>query len=320
MPGSTCLTSLDTANALADIIASRYNEHNTDLVDINHLRKSRQKLSFVKMEGSGNDYIFIDNRTGAVQCPESLCVELCRSHYGIGADGVVLIEDSSIADARMRMFNRDGSEGLMAGNCIRCVGKLLYDTGRVDRENITIETASGVRALRLYTRFGKVSSASVDMGLPSLDTASLPCRLPVKRAVNYPVRIAGSLVSITCVSMGNPHCVIFTDRVDTLDLEELGPQFENADIFPERVNTEFVRVVNRTTLRMRCYERGNGETMACGTGACAAVVAAVENGLCERNTDVNVYTKGGVLTVNVGDAGVTLLGNAEMVYEGTFEV
>ena len=318
--GIACLTSLDTANALADIIASHYNEQNTDLVDINHLRTRRQKLKFVKMEGSGNDYIFIDNTGGEVSCPESLCVELCRSHYGIGADGVVLIEPSERADARMRIFNRDGSEGMMAGNCIRCVGKYLYDTGRVPREDITVETASGIRSLHLYTRFGQVSSASVDMGRPSLETKDVPCRLPVRRAVNYPVRIAGSLVSVTCVSMGNPHCVVFTDRVDTLDLEELGPKYENADIFPERVNTEFVRVVNRTTLRMRCYERGNGETMACGTGACAAVVAAVANNLCEKDTDVNVYVRGGVLTVRVTDEGVTLLGNAEMVYEGEFEV
>ena len=208
----------------------------------------------------------------------------------------------------------------MAGNCIRCVGKYLYDNGIVPSERMTIETASGLRRLKLYTRFGKVSSVSVDMGAADLRTASLPCTLPVKRAVRYPIRIAGTLYNINCVSMGNPHCVVFTDQVDTLDLKAIGPQFENAEIFPERVNTEFVRAVNRTTLRMRCYERGSGETMACGTGACAAAVAAIENGLCDRDTDINVQVLGGILVVHASDAGVTLHGSAELVYEGELEL
>ena len=318
--GIACLTSLDTANALADIIASRYTQSNTELVDINHLRDGHQKLRFAKMQSTGNDYIVIDNRDGAIAYPESLCVKLCRSHYGVGADGIALIESSEVADARMRIYNRDGSEGRMAGNCIRCVGKYLYDNGIVPSERMTIETASGVRKLKLYTRFGKVSSVSVDMGAADLRTESLPCTLRVKRAVRYPIRIAGALYNINCVSMGNPHCVVFTDQVDTLDLKAIGPQFENAEIFPERVNTEFVRAVNRTTLRMRCYERGSGETMACGTGACAAAVAAIENGLCDRDTDINVQVLGGILVVHASDAGVTLHGSAELVYEGELEL
>ena len=318
--GIACLTSLDTANALADIIASRYTQSNTELVDINHLRDGHQKLRFAKMQSTGNDYIVIDNRDGAIAYPESLCVKLCRSHYGVGADGIALIESSEVADARMRIYNRDGSEGRMAGNCIRCVGKYLYDNGIVPSERMCIETASGVRRLKLYTRFGKVSSVSVDMGAADLRTAALPCTLPVKRAVRYPIRIAGTLYNINCVSMGNPHCVVFTDQVDTLDLKAIGPQFENAEIFPERVNTEFVRAVNRTTLRMRCYERGSGETMACGTGACAAAVAAIENGLCDRDTDINVQVLGGILVVHASDAGVTLHGSAELVYEGELEL
>ncbi len=318
--GIACLTSLDTANALADIIASRYTQSNTELVDINHLRDGHQKLRFAKMQSTGNDYIVIDNRDGAIAYPESLCVKLCRSHYGVGADGIALIERSDVADARMRIYNRDGSEGRMAGNCIRCVGKYLYDNGVVPSERMRIETASGVRDLKLYTRSGKVSSVAVDMGTPDLRTASLPCTLPVKRAVRYPIRIAGALYNINCVSMGNPHCVVFTDQVDTLDLKAIGPQFENAEIFPERVNTEFVRAVNRTTLRMRCYERGSGETMACGTGACAAVVAAIENGLCDRDTDVSVQVLGGILVVHASDEGVTLHGSAELVYEGELEL
>ena len=315
-----CLTSLDTANALADIIASRYNQLNTELVDIAHLRESRQRLQFAKMQSTGNDYIVIDNRNGAIEYPESLCVRLCRAHYGVGADGIALIENSDVADAKMRMYNRDGSEGLMAGNCIRCVGKYLYDFDIVRKTELNIETASGVHHLRLYTQNGRVSSVSVDMGMPDLAPSSLPCTLPVARAIRYPVRIGGRLYNINCVSMGNPHCVIFTDEVDALDLNAIGPLFETAEIFPERVNTEFVRAVNGNTLRMRCYERGSGETMACGTGACAAAVAAIENGLCRADTDINVQVPGGTLTVRCETRGVTLHGNAELVYEGSIEI
>ena len=315
-----CLTSLDTANALADIIASRYNQSNTELVDIAHLRNARQRLQFVKMQSTGNDYIVIDNRSGAIEYPESLCVRLCRTHYGVGADGIALIENSDVADAKMRMHNRDGSEGRMAGNCIRCVGKYLYDLGIVRSNEMNIETASGVHHLRLYTQNRRVSSVSVDMGKPSLTPSSLPCTLPVARAIRYPVRIGGRLYNINCVSMGNPHCVVFTDEVETLDLDAIGPLFETAEIFPERVNTEFVRVVNGSTLRMRCYERGSGETMACGTGACAAAVAAIENGLCRMDTDISVQVPGGTLTVRCEADGVTLNGNAELVYEGSLEI
>ena len=318
--GIACLTSLDTANALADVLASRYNQLNTELVDINHMRSERQKLHFFKMQGCGNDYIIIDNFDRAITYPESLCVSLCRSYYGVAADGIILIEGSEIADAKMRLYNRDGSEGRMGGNGIRCVGKYLYDSGKAKKDELDIETASGVKHLKLYTRYGKVSSVSVGIGKANLNARDLPCTLPVERAVNYPAEIGGQTYNITCVGVGTPHCVVFTDKVDTLDLKTLGPQFENAEIFPQRVNTEFVRVVNPTTLRMRCFERGSGETMACGTGACAAVVAAVENGLCAKNVDVNVHVKGGILTVNYSDEGVTLHGNAELVYEGTLEL
>ncbi len=314
-----CLTSLDTANALADSIASRYTQDNTELVDINHMRSSRRRLRFVKMQGTGNDYLFFDNYSGGITDPESLCVRLCRAHYGVGADGIVLIGPSDAADARMRIYNRDGTEGRMAGNCIRCVAKFLYDSRRVTSEEMRIETASGVKRLKVYTRDGCVTSVEVDMGRADLRTESVPCTLPFARAVGVPANIGGTDYTVTCVSMGNPHCVVFTDAVDALDLEALGAQFENAPLFPERVNAEFVRVVNRTTLRMRCYERGNGETMACGTGACAAVVAAVENGLCAKDTDVNVYVRGGLLVVRYSDEGVFLAGNAEKVFEGEVE-
>ena len=181
---------------------------------------------------------------------------------------------------------------------------------------MTIETGSGLRRVRVYTMRGEVTSASVDMGPAVLETAAIPCTLPGERVIDRPVELAGRIWNITCVNMGNPHCVVFCDRPDMLNLEEIGPQFENAPIFPERVNTEFVRVVNPTTLRMRVYERGNGETSACGTGACAAVAAAIENGLCRRDCDVTVKVPGGDLIVRCGEKGVTLTGRTALVYEG----
>ena len=310
-----CLTSLDTAKALADIILSRYNQQNTELVDINHMRSAHQTLHFAKMEGTGNDYIVIEDMEGSIACPESLSVRLCEQHYSVGAEGMVLIERSNIADARMRLFNRDGSEGMLGGNAIRCVGKYLYDSGIVARPDVTIETGGGVKRLHLFTQYGKVSSVSVDMGPANLAPASLPCTLSGDRAVKVPVQIGGEDYHITCVSMGNPHCVVFIDRVDSLDLDAIGPHFENSPLFPERVNAEFVRVVNPTTLRMRCYERGSGETMACGTGACAAVVAAVENGYCPKNTDIQVQVRGGKLLVRYTDEAVHLTGKVHLIYE-----
>ena len=317
--GIPCLTSLDTANALTDILASRYTQQNTELIDICHLRSGRQKLKFAKMQTCGNDYIFLENFNGEITCPESLCVSFCHRHYGIGADGIVLMEKSIVADARMRMFNADGSEGAMAGNALRCMGKYLYDSGLVRREDLTIETASGLRQLHLYTCGGRVTSASVDMGTVSLDAAALPCTLKEKTLVDYPVSIGGQSFNITCVNVGNPHCVVFCPRVDEVNVEQLGPRFENAPYFPRRINTEFVRVVNPGTIKMRVWERGSGETMACGTGACAAVAAATANGLCEKGRDVTVRAKGGDLIVNYTDQRVTLTGDAKLVYMGEVE-
>ncbi len=314
-----CLTSLDTANALADIIASRYTEENTELVDINHLRQARQRLKFTKMQGTSDDYIFINNLDGAITCPESLCVTLCDRNRGIGANGLVLIEPSAHADIKMRIFNRDGSEGLMAGNCIRCVGKYVYDNDIVKKEKITVETASGMKNLTLYNINGKVNSVTVEMGTAEFAPAAIPVSLDGARIINRPVEIADESYRITCLSVGNPHCVVFCDRVDNLWLKKLGPQFENAPIFPKRINTEFIRVVNPTTIKMRVWERGNGETPACGTGACAAVVAAVENGFCQKGTDITVKLKGGDLIVNYTDEGITLTGDAKLVYTGETE-
>ncbi len=317
--GIPCLTSLDTAEALVEIISSRFHESSTELVDINAMRAARQKIVFTKMQDIGNDYIFIENFNGEITYPESLCVSLCRQHTGIGSDGIVLIEKSDVADVKMRSFNRDGSEGKMAGNNIRCVAKYVYDRGLVTRETMKIETGSGIRNLRVYLRDEKVSSVEVDMGKAMLRTEAIPVISEEKYLINSPITIGGKEYLCTCVNIGNPHCVVFCDAIDVLNLEEIGPKFEHASFFPERINTEFVRVVNRHNLRMRVWERGNGETLACGTGACAAVVAAVENGLCDKGSDVKVSLLGGELTVNYSDERVLLTGGANIVYEGAFE-
>ena len=317
--GIACFTSLDTANAMLDIMASNYTQQNTELIDINSMRKTRNKFKFAKMQGTGNDYIFIDNRNGEITCPESLCINFCDRHTGIGGYGMCLIENSNIADIRMRIYNRDGSEGKMAGNAIRCVAKMVYDKGIVRKEEMTVETGAGVKNVKVYTSNGRVVSVEVDMGKPTFNPADLPCTLDEDMVIDYPITIGRGCYNITCVGVGNPHCVVFLKDIDSLDLNEIGPYFEKADIFPERINTEFVRIVNRHTIKMRAYERGNKETFACGTGAAAAVVAAVENGFCDKGEEITVKLKGGDLAVTYDDNGIFLTGNAVLVYEGEAE-
>lgn len=317
--GIATITSLDTANAIADIIASRYKETNTELVDINAMREEKGILKFSKMHGTGDDYIFFNNQCGIITCPESFAIEFTDRHKGIGGDGIVLIEESEIADARMRIFNIDGSEGKMAGNAIRCVGKFLYDNNIVKKEQMSIETASDIKALSLFTRNGKVSSVTVDMGKAELEPNKIPVNLEGEKIIGTPAVIGGQEYKINCCAVGNPHCVVFVDNVDKVKLPDIGPQFETAEIFPERINTEFVRVVNETTLKMRVWERGNGETQACGTGACAAVICAVENGYCNKGENITVKVKGGDLIVNYTDEKVTLTGDCNLVYKGEIE-
>ena len=315
-----CLTSLDTANALADMLSSRYNERNTELVDIANMRTKREVLPFAKMQGSGDDYIFFENFNGSISCPESLSTTLADRHFGIGGTGVVLIESSEIADAKMRIFNADGSESGMAGNCMRCIGKYLHDRGIVPKTEMTIETESGIKELTLYSFGGEVRSVRVNMGKAELKPERIPVKLDGDSVINRKVKVADGEYSINCVNIGNPHCVVFCERVDRVELAQVGPLFENDPLFPERINVEFVRVVNSNTLKMRVWERGNGETLACGTGACAAVVAAVENGFCEKGEDITVKVRGGELIVNYTDEAVYLTGNASLVYNGTVEL
>ena len=318
--GIPCLTSLDTANALANILKSRYTPYSTELVDINRMRRDRMKLKFTKMQGCGNDYIYFNCFEQPVTSPESLSVTLSDRHFGVGGDGVILICPSQVADAKMRIFNLDGSEGKMCGNGIRCVGKYLYDHRLVDQTEITVETLSGIKTLKLYVQDGKVTSVAVSMGNAELRPERIPVELSGDHAVDVPVEIDGQEYRITCVSMGNPHCVVFCDNVDGLELEKIGPLFEFNELFPERVNTEFVQIIDPTTVKMRVWERGSGETWACGTGACAAAVASVLNGRCKKGEDVTVKLKGGALIIHYTEDDVIMTGEARTVFQGEVEI
>lgn len=284
------------------------------------LDNGRVRLEFTKMHGCGNDYIYINCFDREIGDPERFAIALSDRHFGIGGDGLVLICRSDIADARMRMFNMDGSEGRMCGNAIRCVAKYLYDNGLCKKNEIKIETLSGVKTLLLNTENGSVVSVKVDMGKAELEPSKIPVTLPGDRIINEPVTVGKETYNITCVSMGNPHAVVFCDDPDSLDIEELGPRFEHHEIFPERVNTEFVQVIDRNTIKMRVWERGSGETLACGTGACAAAVASVLNGYCNKGQDIRVLLAGGELTINYTDERVFMTGGCVKVFEGVIEI
>jgi carbamoyl-phosphate synthase large subunit len=318
--GVPCLTSVDTANALADGLLSGYSETNTELIDINNLRINRTRLAFTKMQSCGNDYIYFNCFDTEIDSPESLSVFLSDRHTGVGGDGVVLILRSGIADAKMRMFNLDGSEGSMSGNAIRCVAKYLYDNGIVEKRDMRIETLSGVKNLYLSTRNGAVSSVKVDMGRAKLNPRDIPVKLAGESVIGQKVTFGGVEYELTCVSMGNPHAVVFTNRLDDLDLNEIGPLFENDPLFPDRVNAEFINVIARNHLEIRVWERGSGETQASGTSACASAVAAVLNGFCDKNTDIRVRLPGGELIVCYTDEVVWLMGDCVKVFDGTVEI
>ncbi len=327
--GIPCLTAIDTANALADSLMSRYTPENTEIIDINNLKTHKQKLKFTKMSACSNDYIYINlfDPENTVSSPEFLSIYLSDRHNGVGGDGVILICPSDKADAEMRMFNLDGSEGLMCGNGIRCVAKYLFDNGIAQGEKVGegryvlhIDTRSGVKECTVITKNGLVSKVTVDMGKAELAPDKVPVRLEGERVVNKPISIDGDVYRITCCSMGNPHCTVFVPSVDKLDLENLGPKFENDPMFPERVNVGFVEVIDDHTLKARIWERGSGETMACGTGTCAAVVAATLNGYCEKGRDIRVILKGGELKIHYTDDRVLMTGKAEKIYDGVVEV
>ena len=272
------------------------------------------------MQGIGNDYIYFDCMHEPIDNPEELAIRLSDRHFGIGGDGVILLCPSDVADCRMRMFNLDGSEGKMCGNGIRCVGKLAHDLGYVKGDSVKIETLSGIKTLSLNIGAdGKVRSAKVDMGAPVLDGEKIPSTYRGEKVVNAPIEVGGKTFGATLVSMGNPHCVVFEDP-DTVGLEHYGPLFERHTAFPERVNTEFVRVIDRGRLKMRVWERGSGETLACGTGACASAVAAVLNGYCDKNSEISVFLLGGELRITYTDETVFMEGAATLVFTGEIEI
>ena len=314
--GIPCLTSVDTANALADSLLSGYSEINTELVDLNNMRDKHELVPFTKMHGCSNDYIYINCFNREINSPESLSVFLSDRHTGVGGDGVVLIMRSGIADARMRMFNLDGSEGLMCGNAIRCVAKYLYDNGIVGKTHMSIQTNSGVRALHLHLTGGKVSSVTVNMGRAELSPEKIPVRLDGDSVIDRAIKIGRAQYRITCVSMGNPHAVVFVEDVDGYDVHGIGSMFEYDGLFPDRVNAEFVEIIDTASIKMRVWERGSGETRACGTGACASVVAAVLNGYCEKDTDIRVQLPGGDLTIRYTDEAVYMTGDCRKVFDG----
>ena len=281
-----------------------------------------KKLRFTKMHGISNDYVYISTFDQPEEDWEQLAIRLSDRRTGIGGDGIILVCPSDVADAKMRIFNADGSEGMMCGNGIRCVGKFVYDKGLVpaDKTTVTIDTLSGIKTLELTVRDGKVQSARVDMGAAILTPAEIPVVFDKERMIDEPLTVDGKEWRVTAVSMGNPHCVTFVDDVDGLALEKIGPHFEHHPAFPERVNTEFVKVIDDHTLQMRVWERGSGETWACGTGACATAVAACLNGYCQKGEDITVRLRGGDLVINYTDETVIMTGPASTVFEGEVEI
>ncbi len=315
-----CLTSIDTANAVVNSLMSRYSQYNTELIDINKLREGRSLRKFTKMQGIGNDYIYFNCIGNPIVNPEGLAVRLSDRHFGVGADGVILICDSEVADVKMRMFNADGSEGKMCGNGIRCVAKYCYDNAIVNKKQMTIETLSGIKNIEIHTQNGVAKLITVDMGKAELAPKKVPVKLDGKSVVDRAIEIGGKEYNVTCVSMGNPHAVIFVKNVESLNVEKLGKTFEERELFPDGVNVEFVKVIDKHTLKMRVCERGSGETWACGTGACAVAVAAVLNGYCNKDEDICVKLLGGDLVVKYTDDAVYMTGGAVKVYDGEVEV
>ena len=273
-------------------------------------------MKFTKMNGCGNDYVYINGFVEKVENPNELAKKVSDRHFGIGSDGLILIVPSDKADFCMRMFNADGSEGEMCGNGIRCVAKYVYDHKMTDKTEISVETKAGIKYLDLTVEDEKVTKVKVDMGEPILEPKKIPVRSEKKRVVNEPIAVAEKTWNMTCVSMGNPHAVVFVEDTGSLEIEKYGPLFENHELFPNRTNTEFVQILNRNEINMRVWERGSGETLACGTGTCASVVACILNGYTDEK--VLVHLLGGDLEIKYEKTTnhVFMTGPAETVFEG----
>lgn len=277
-------------------------------------------MKFTKMQGIGNDYVYINCFEETVDNPNELSVKVSDRHFGIGSDGLILICPSDKADFKMRMFNSDGTEGEMCGNGIRCVGKYVYDNKMTGKTTVSIETLAGIKILELKTDGNEVTAVTVDMGEPVLIPEDIPIVFKGEKFISQPIETSEGTYYVTCVSMGNPHAVIYVDSVEDVDIEVEGPPMEMHEMFPNKTNTEFVELLNEKTLKMRVWERGSGETLACGTGACAVLVASVLNGKSPRKATVKLL--GGDLEIewNEKDNHVYMTGRAEKVFEGEINV
>lgn len=277
-------------------------------------------MKFTKMQGAGNDYVYVNCFTENIDNPNEVAKFVSDRHFGIGGDGLVLIKPSTVADFKMDMYNADGSQAEMCGNAIRCVGKYVYDHKLTDKTSITVETLAGIKKLDLTIQDGKTVLVKVNMGSPVLNPKEIPVVATKDRVVNEPIEVDGKTYYMTCVSMGNPHAVIYMDNVQDLDLEKIGPSFENHERFPKRVNTEFAKVIDRKNIEMRVWERGSGETLACGTGSCATAVASILNGLTDNL--VTIHLLGGDLIIEWDQAENTvyMTGPAAFVFDGEINI
>ena len=286
-------------------------------------------MKFTKMHGAGNNYIYVNGFEEKVTDRPELSRRVSDIRFGIGSDGLIMIDPSDVADCKMDIYNADGSQAMMCGNGVRCVAKYAYDNGIAKKDVITVETLSGIKTIRVKVRDGKVYEATVNMGEPILKPADIPAAAPAPApegwtedlALSFPMTVDGKDWRATLVSMGNPHCVVYTDELyEGFDIEKTGPLFENNAIFPNRVNTEFIKVIDGKTLGMRVWERGSGETFACGTGACAAVVSSILNGFCAKDEDITVHLRGGDLTIRWSseDNCVYMTGGAVTVCTGEY--
>ncbi len=277
-------------------------------------------MKFTKMHGCGNDYVYVNCFEENIPNPSETAIKVSDRHFGIGSDGMILICPSDKADFRMEMYNLDGSEGKMCGNGVRCIAKYVYDHHLTDKTRISLETLGGIKYLDINVVDGKASTIKVDMGAPVLEPAAIPVKVDGDRAVNVPIEVDNKTWHMTCISMGNPHAVVFVDDPASMDLPSIGPKFEKHPAFPEQVNTEFVHVLDRHTVDMRVWERGSGETLACGTGACATAVACILNGYTED--EVLVHLLGGDLLIHYDKEANTvyMTGPATEVFSGEIDI
>lgn len=279
-------------------------------------------MKFTKMHGAGNDYIYVNCFEENVENPSEAAIKVSDRHFGIGSDGLVLIKPSDKGDFFMDMYNADGSRGKMCGNASRCVAKYVYDNGMTEKDEIALETLSGIKYIKIFTDGKKAVAAQVNMGSPELEAKKIPVIFDKENVINEKIDVDGNSYAVTCVSMGNPHCVTFVENTDEIEIEKIGPKFENHPIFPDRVNTEFVQTVDANTIKMRVWERGSGETLACGTGACASVAACIVNGYFKKDEDIKVILLGGELNIRWdSESGcVFMTGPAQTVCTGEIDI